>query len=279
MFLKPSLTIFGTGYVGFAVAKHFRRNFHSVNGVIRTEANLSLLKDFKIKSFVLDIRQKHALDNLPKTDYALLSFAPPNRSNEAYRQTYLDGTRNVLEYLKKNSSLKKVIALSSTGVWKDRKGEKIDEETPLDTNSEFGQILIEAEQLMHRAKLPLIVFRLAGIYGPGRNRLAQIQKGTWPEPGPDRYMNMIHLDDIVKAVSLLFKKGKPGEVYIGVDDVPVKRSQFCTWLAGKGIQINKDVIDQNTVEGKQLQNKKLKSLGFSFIYPDFKKGYMSLLKP
>ena len=275
---ENSLLIVGTGYVGFSVGKYFIEKGFCVYGLCRDRKKKEKFEKESIIPLFLDITKKSGLKNLPSVNYVLVSVAPDQREPEDYEELYVKGIGNVLDFLKNQPSLKKLIYVSSTGVWKDKKGEVVKEDDSPDADTPRGKILIEAEKQILDSQLPSLILRLSGIYGPGRNRLHYIDRGTWPKGGSSRMMNMIHLTDITRAIAFLFNQGKIGEVYVGTDDEPVLNSQFCDWLSKEGISIPSIEWNVNSITGKQCQNKKLISLGFEFQYPTFREGYRSLLK-
>jgi len=100
---------------------------------------------------------------------------------------------------------------------------------------------------------------------------------------PDDYINLIHLDDIVTGVILLLEKGKTGEVYLGVDDKPVKRREYFTEISemmeasAPSFKTGEDESFLTGRSNKQCRNQKLKSLGYEFKYSTFREGYRELI--
>jgi len=268
------ILIVGAGYIGSEIARYFKAQKQKVWVLSRSGRNKEAWEDEGIQPITADLTRPETLVRLPAADFIVISPAPSGRDESSYRQIYLEGIGNFLKALSKNPRPLLVIYLSSTGVWKDQGGRWIDETVPADADAKRSQILAEAEKQVLNSGFPAIVFRLAGIYGPGRNRLDAIQKGSWPEAGHDGYMNLIHRDDIVAAVHLLFKKGTAGEMYLGVDDEPVLRSEYYAWLCSK---LNRNpenyFIKNKAVFGKRCSNQKIKQLGYVFKYPTFREGY------
>jgi nucleoside-diphosphate-sugar epimerase len=268
------IQIVGAGYTGTRIARHFRDKKQKVWTVSRSAQKSS---EDGITAVRADLTKPESLEKIPPAHFIVLCPAPDTRSESDYRSVYLEGIGNYLSSLKNKPRPNFILYLSSTAVWKEREGEWVDETAPADADSARGRILIDAERQVLECGLPSAVFRLSGIYGPGRNRFEALKAGTWPENPANGWMNLIHVDDIVQAVPVLFKSGKEGEVYTGVDDEPVLKSELYLWLAEKtGIQprFNFD----GPAGGKRCRNGKLKSLGFKPLYPSFREGYLSFLK-
>ena len=268
--------IAGCGYVGARIATHFSSKKQKVWGLIHTLNRKSELEKLGITPLVSDLTQPKSLEQLPAVNFVVIAVSPHERSELAYQEVYLTGVGNLLAQLKKSLSAPFVIYLSSTGVYGNQNGEWVSEETPPRPDSERTKILLEAENQVLQSGLPAAILRLGGIYGPGRNRIDAFRKGTWPRASDaDKCMNFIHVDDIVNSIPVLLHKAESGKVYLGVDDEPIKQSEFCTWLAGKLGMSYQPKIKPIAVAGKRCSNARLKSLGVQLRYPTFREGYSS----
>ena len=190
----------------------------------------------------------------------------------------------------------RLIYISSTSVYGQENGEWVDENSPVDPEHETGKILLEAEKQVLRSDIPAVIFRLGGIYGAGRNRIAFLKQNTEDIAQGQDYINLIHVADIVSGAILLLEKGKSGEVYLGVDDEPVTRKEYfseISRLLGLDLQSpprkrgsraldsrfrgNDSQIGILGRTNKRVKNAKLKALGFKFKYPTFREGYRDLI--
>ena len=220
------------------------------------------------------------LIELPKVDHVVLCQAPSKSDN--YYDTYVVGTRNQIQALAGKLS-GKLIFISSTRVYGRAQGESgawIDEFVEPKPDDEDGRSLLEAERIVSEASG--IVFRLGGIYGPGRNRIRQIRSGELVPEFSETYVNRIHVEDVVQGIELLLIKGRPGEVYLGVDDRPTTQNEFYTWLFERlSLQISppgaKASARSHGPSNKRCSNDKLKKLGFQLKYPTYQEGYSSLI--
>ncbi|MGB3314714.1 MAG: SDR family oxidoreductase, partial [Albidovulum sp.] len=121
--------------------------------------------------------------------------------------------------------LKWVGYLSTTGVYGDHQGGWVDETTPLTPGTKRGRIRVLAESqwqaLANSAGLPLHIFRLAGIYGPGRGPFEKVKNGTARRIiRPNQYFSRIHVEDIAAVLAASIAKPDPGAIYNVADDDP-----------------------------------------------------------
>ncbi len=275
-----TILVAGAGYTGSAIARYFVAKKQKVYALTRSADKAAQFESEGMRPLVMDLTQPETLAGLPAAQFVVIAAAPDQRSEEAYRRTYVEGVGHLLAALKKNPKPLLVVYLSSTGVWPNQPaGAWVDESLPVVPDSERGQILLRAENQVLTSELPAVVLRLAGIYGPGRNRLIGSQKTetllkTAQSP---RWMNLIHVEDIAGAMPLIFKKAEAGSILTCVDDEPVSSSDFYTWLVqNTGISKGPVFLD-SPVQGKRLRNTRLKSLGHQFRYPTFREGYRALL--
>ena len=274
------ILIVGAGYVGSRLASHFRSKNQKVWGVTRTSRRRAELEAMGATPLLADLARPETLEAIPPAHFIVISPAPSARDEAHYRALYLTGIGNLLARLKKNPRPHLAVYLSSTGVYRDCGGAWVDETAALEPDTGKGRILLEAEEQVLRSGLPAAVFRLAGIYGPGRNAVERLRKGQWPEEKEDHFLNMIHVEDVVEAMPVLFNKAEAGGVYLGVDDEPVRRSEFAKWLCGKlgmPAPAGEDISRETAAGGKRCRNERLKGLGYSFKYPTFREGYSGLL--
>jgi nucleoside-diphosphate-sugar epimerase len=201
-----------------------------------------------------------------------------------YRQVYLEGNRNLVEWARKHP-VKKIVFTSSTSVYAQNDGLAVKESSPTEPQTETSQILVQAEKVLLEPApaIPSIVLRVAGIYGPERGHLfKQYLKNEAKIPGSGaRIINMIHRDDVVAAIIAALKNGRAGEIYNVVDDEPVSLLHFYRWLSETlGKWMPPMVPEEEAPErkraltSKKVQNRKMKiELGVQLKYPTFRQGY------
>lgn len=273
-----SILVVGAGYLGGAVARYFHAKKQKVTAIVRTDASRAVLESQGIAALAMDLTRPESIPPLPKAHFIVMALAPGSRDAETYRAVYVQAAGNFLKAIQPNPSPTLLLYISSSGVWPDAAGEWIDETAVPAPDSERSRILLEAEAQILRAPLPSAIFRLSGIYGPGRNRLAEARQGEFKSETAERYLNLIHVEDAVRAMPVLFNLARDNQIYIGSDDQPVLRSEFYAWLysrLGKPLPVQPEIFAQPG--GKRLSNVKLKALGFSFLYPSFREGYEAIL--
>ena len=181
--------------------------------------------------------------------------------------------------------------LSTTGVYGDHNGGWVTEETPLTPSTERGQMRVQAEAAWAELGLPLHIFRLAGIYGPGRGPFAKVQKGTARRIiKKNQLFSRIHVEDIAQILAASIATPNPGSIYNVCDDLAAPPEDVIGYAAELlGIPIPADEAFETAEmtqmarsfysESKKVSNQKLKhDLGVVLKYPDYRVGLQALLK-
>jgi len=279
--------IVGCGYVGMPLGAELVKQGHEVFGLHRS---LGAEADFKlagIKPLTADITKTEQLAQLPGGyDWVVNCVSASGGGAEEYRQVYLQGTRNLIEWLGA-APPKKFVYTSSTSVYGQDDGSLVKENSSTQPATETAQILVETERVLFDAarerKFPAVILRLAGIYGPDRVYWLKqyMSNEARIEGNGARILNMIHRDDVAGAIIAALKSGRPGEVYNAVDDEPVTQLGFFQWLSGPlGKELppsapeDGEVVRKRGVTNKKVSNRRLKmELGYQFKYPTFRQGY------
>jgi nucleoside-diphosphate-sugar epimerase len=273
-----NILIAGCGYLGVHTGKRFLDKGHRVYGLRRRPAALEATG---IEPVAADLLDPSTLEKLPEADIVVMCQAPGEKDD--YRRTYVDGTKNLLQALSKRPP-KKLVLVSSTGVYGQRDGAWVDEATdPIvagyedEEDEKRARHLLKAERYVRQSGIPFMILRLAGLYGPGRHRLRAIREGRMKPAATDQFVNRVRVEDAVAALGLLLQKGTPGELYLGVDDTPSTHREFYAWLLPK-LDMPAAAVARTSSKGKRCKNTKLKSLGFKCTFPSFREGYEELLK-
>lgn len=281
--------IVGCGYVGVALGKELVREGHEVFGVRRSAEKLDQLIAAGIQPLALDVSDRAALAPLPtNVDVVVNSIASSRGDESDYRRTYLESNRNLIDWLP--SSLRAFVYTSSTGVYAQNDASIVTEESPAEPDSPTSQVLIETEQLLlstaRERSAPTMILRCAGIYGPERGYwLRQFLAGEARiEANGERWLNMIHRDDMVRAIIAAFEHGKPGEIYNVVDDEPVQQRTVFNWLAERlkkpmpPVSTGAASPGRRAATNKRVSNQKLRlALRCELKYPTFREGYAAEL--
>lgn len=184
--------------------------------------------------------------------------------------------------------------LSTTGVYGDHGGGWVDESTPLTPTTQRGKWRLAAEEgwrkLSAQSGLPLHIFRIAGIYGPGRGPFNKVRDGSARlviKPG--QFMSRIHVDDIASVLAASLARPDPGAAYNVCDDEPSPPEDVLAYAARLlGLPIP-PAVDFETAdmtpmarsfyaESKRVRNDRIvRDLGVRLAYPTYREGLAALL--
>lgn len=184
--------------------------------------------------------------------------------------------------------------LSTTGVYGDHGGGWVDETTPLTPTTERGHARVSAEgewvALWRDHGLPLHIFRLAGIYGPGRGPFEKVRDGTARRIiKQGQVFSRIHVEDIAQALTASMDRPAPGAIYNLCDDDPAPPQDVIAHAATLlGLPLPHEIpFDQAQLspmaasfyaESKRVDNSRAKSdLGLRLRYPDYRAGLAAIL--
>jgi nucleoside-diphosphate-sugar epimerase len=218
----------------------------------------------------------------------LLISAPPGEHGDPILRLF----QAQLQRLSKQ--LKWVGYLSTTGVYGDRGGDWVDEESPLEPTTARGQRRLEAERswlkLHSDLGVPVHLFRLAGIYGPGRNTLINVRDGSAKRIiKPGQIFSRIHVEDIAGVLAASIAKPNPGRAYNVCDDEPCPPQEVVEFAADLlGLPPPPEIPFEEAelspmaksfyADSKRVSNRRIKTeLGYGLIYPNYRDGLRALL--
>ncbi|MGR3570260.1 SDR family oxidoreductase [Brevirhabdus sp.] len=188
--------------------------------------------------------------------------------------------------------------LSTTGVYGDHGGAWVDEDTPLTPGTRRGQMRVQAETAWQRfaaeTGLPLHIFRLAGIYGPGRGPFAKVLNGTARRiVKPGQVFSRIHVEDIAQVLAASIARpdlrADRNAIYNLCDDDAAPPQDVIAFAAELlGVPVPPEIpIEQAEMtpmassfyaESKRVRNDRIKhELGVALKYPDYRSGLRDLL--
>jgi nucleoside-diphosphate-sugar epimerase len=185
--------------------------------------------------------------------------------------------------------------LSTTGVYGDTGGGWVDENTPRNPATTRGQLRVAAEDawlsLFTESAIPVQIFRLAGIYGPGRGPFAKLRNGTARRIIKEgQVFSRIHVDDIAQVLAASIDHPNPGQAYNVCDDFPAPPQDIiadAAALLGMGPPPEEsfdsaqmgDMAKSFYAESKRVSNTRIKSeLGVKLIHPDHHSGLRAILQ-
>lgn len=184
--------------------------------------------------------------------------------------------------------------LSTTGVYGDHAGGWVDEDCVLAPATARGKARVLAESewqaLAAASGLPLHIFRLAGIYGPGRGPFAKVRDGTARRIiKPGQVFSRIHVDDIAQVLAASIARPAPGTAYNVCDDDPAPPEDViahAATLLGLPLPpaLRYDEAEMTPMarsfyaESKRVRNDRIKrDLGVRLLYPGYREGLAALL--
>jgi nucleoside-diphosphate-sugar epimerase len=282
--------IVGCGYVGVPLGAELVRLGHEVFGLRRSPSAEGELAAAGVRPLIGDVTQPESLAKLPRDFDWVANCVAAGGDADSYREIYLQGARNLIDWLAPHPP-KKFVYTSSTSVYGQNDGSPVKETSHAEPLAETSKILVETEKILLAAvkerQFPAVILRVAGIYGPERGHWFKqfLKDAAQIEGDGARFFNMIHRDDLVGCIIAALKSGRVGEIYNAADDEPVSQLHFFQWLAQAvdkpmppAVPENPDENRRRGVTNKRVSNRKLKmELGYRFKYPTFRQGYSAEL--
>lgn len=284
----PRLFCFGLGFSARTLAARKRAAGWRVAGTTRDPDRAEALAAEGIEGFVFS-------DERPLADPAaalagtthLLVSAPPGAGGDPVLTAH-GATIAALP------GLAWVGYLSTTGVYGDRDGGWVDETGALTPSGERGRRRVEAEAgwlaLHRRHGLPVHLFRLAGIYGPGRSQLDSVAAGRARRiVKPGQVFSRIHVEDIATVLEASMARPNPGAAYNVCDDEAADPAEVVAFAAGllglappPAVPFDKAELSPMAAsfyeDNKRVSNRRIKEeLGVVLRYPDYRSGLRALL--
>lgn len=273
------LFCFGYGYCAKAVVSHV--------SVSERHWKFSGTKRAKTKEDDVEIYQFDSMLAIPRDVTHILISIPPKDDGDIVLSRFA-------QHINKLPKLQWIGYISTTGVYGDAKGEWVDEESPINPSNPFSKKRILAEHqwqdFCQKYKLPLVIFRIAGIYGPGRSAIDQIltDKAMIIDK-PDQVFSRIHIDDIAHIIHASIETPTPGEVFNLADDAPAAPKDVtefaCTLLnvaPPKPVKLEDANLSEMAKifysECKRVRNNKVKDrFKIKLKYPSYKEGLMGIM--
>ncbi len=274
----PRLFCFGLGYTARALAARLKDEGWRIAGTCRdavTRAELTALG-----------YQIHGFDDIAALAGAthILSSVPPGRDGDPVLNRHGDAIARL-------PHLRWAGYLSTTGVYGDRSGGWVDEDAPLRPTGPRGEMRAAAETGWRALGVPIHLFRLAGIYGPGRNALETVRRGQARRiVKPGQVFSRIHLDDIAAVLRASMEAPSPGAVYNVCDDEAAPPQDAITFACGllettppqpvafADAELS-DMARSFYRDNKRVSNRRIKDeLGVTLRWPTYREGLRGLFK-
>lgn len=287
--MTRTLFCFGFGYVARELAQRKRADGWRVVGTVRTEEKKAALEQdgFEAALFSGEAPSPDVRDALAVATHLLVSI-PPGEDGDVSLRLHADD-------IGKAPNLEWIGYLSTTGVYGDHAGAWVDETAELRTRQARSQRRIIAErqwlEMGTRADVPTQIFRLAGIYGPGRSMLDQVRRGTARRIiKPGQVFSRIHVADIVTVLEAAIARPRQGGVYNVNDDEPAPPQDVVAFAADLlGIAPPPEIPFEDAdlspmgrsfyAEVKRTTNRRIKEeLGVALAYPTYREGLRAIHK-
>lgn len=270
-----TLLSIGHGYSAQALARRLLPEGWRIIGTTRTPEGVAALRATGIEA------RLWPGEPLPLAEAThLLTSVPPGKADPVLAAHGAEIARSGLKWLG---------YLSTTAVYGHHNGDWVDETTPLAPSTERGAARARAEADWAALGQPLHVFRLAGIYGPGRGPFEKVRDGSARRiVKPGQVFSRIHVEDIANVLHAALNNPHPG-IYNVCDDDPASPEDILG-LAARMLNLPEppmvpyDEAEMTPMarsfyaENKRVRNDRIKQvLGVRLLYPTYREGLAAIL--
>lgn len=277
---QTRVLILGAGYSGRVIGRRLAEQGALVAGTSRTADKAAALAEAGISPFIYAAGDMtpDLLETVREASHLIVSVQPDEAGDPVLRDLRAAGVKAL-------PRLSGIIYLSTVGVYGDHGGAWVDEEAECRPVSRRSAQRLRAEAewqaFADNVGAGLVVFRLAGIYGPGRNAFVNLRNGTAKRIiRPGQIFNRIHVDDIAGAVEHFIRTGATG-IFNGADDEPSPPQDVVEYAAMlMGVEpppaVDFDEAELSPMarsfyaECKRVSNRKLRQRGYELVHPDFR---------
>jgi len=280
--MTPTLLAFGFGYTARTLADRLIDKGWQVRGTTRNEARFGEIEAAGITPFLFERGRPLPGKAFQGVSHILTSIAPDEDGDPV-----LDTHGGDLASL---PGLAWVGYLGTTGVYGDAGGGWVDEESPPAPSQPRAERRLAAERAWLGTGLPAHIFRLAGIYGPGRSPFANLKAGTARRVvKPGQVFSRIHVEDIARVLEASMARPDPGRIYNVCDDEPAPPQDVVAAAARlMGVEPPPEQPFETAelspmarsfyADNRRVANRRLKQeLGVALAYPTYREGLAALL--
>ena len=274
------LLCFGFGFSAKTLAHRLDPKLWRVTGTSRSEQGAAAIQALGFEGVLFD-----EMKAIPASVTHIVSSVPPDDEGDPVLHKFGG------EITARASNFEWVAYLSTTGVYGDRGGEWVDEESDLQPNTDRGIRRVAAEaEWAAIANLNPHIFRLAGIYGPGRNAFESLKSGKAQRViKQGQIFSRIHVEDIAGVLLESINKPNPGRIYNLADDEPCPPQDVIAYAAElMGIAPPPEIQFEDAklsamaksfyADSKRVSNARIKNeLGYVLKYPNYRVGLKALL--
>ena len=281
--MTGTLLCFGLGYSAEVLAGRLAARGWTIRGTRRDESSCSRLRSLGYEMHAYDGSAPVPAPCLDGVTHVLTSV-PPTAAGDPVLADHA-------ESLSACESLAWVGVLGSTAVYGDAGGAWVDESSPTQPTSVRGERRLAAERAWLESGLPVHLFRLAGIYGPGRSALDRLRGGMTHRVVKEGHVfSRIHVADIANVVEASIKRPRPGGIYNVADDEPaafdvvlVHAAELLGVPAPPALPYEEADLSEMARsfyrDHKRVANVRIREeLGVELAYPTYREGLLALLR-
>ena len=277
------ILIIGCGFTGAALAQRLAFKGEAVYGTTRTETQADVIRTRGAQAVMLDVSDLKPLKRLKGRVRAVVSLVPPKMDDSG---GYTDAHGALVKELQ-GWKLDKLVYVSSTSVYGDRQGGRVDEHTPCTPDSPRGKARLEIETALLASDCPAIVVRPSGIYGRGRSQFERLIGGRVRlVAGGESLTNRIHVRDLAMIIDAAIERGQPGATYLASDEAPSRQVDVFNHLVETyempepnhisldeaRIRMNRNVLAMVTGSKYIDASWTREQLGVTLRFPDYRRG-------
>ena len=265
------ISILGCGWLGFPLAQKLIETGYEVKGSTTSESKLDVLQSHKIEPFLIRLEENQVTGTVSEflidSEILIIDIPPGLRkiTEATSEKTFVNKIKTLLPFIE-NSTIKKVIFISSTSVYGDSDLIPIvTEESDLHPDTESGKQLAEVENIFRNNRnFETTIIRFGGLIGEDRNAIKMLT-GKTNVPNPEAPINLIHQEDCIGIISELLKQNYWNETFNAVAPNHPTRKKYYTEKAKKLDLIAPLFNENDTSIGKIVSSEKLeKFLGYKF---------------
>ena len=287
--IRPgNLLLFGLGYTAELFARRELGNDWRIRVIVRSEE--ARRRTISLGAQPIDTSDLDNVHVAAAEANAILVVAPPTEVSCPALEALSPSLSK-----REDHDLRWIGYVSSTAVYGDQQGNWTTEDSPLNAASATGMRRLNAEKAWtaacKAADLPLVIFRLAGIYGPGRSALDRIREGRARRIEKNNHvLSRIHVDDIVSLLDASLQHPNRHCIYNVCDDEPASTSDVVTYAAGLlGVEppaaepfesaVMSDAAERYFLESRRISNARARrTLGWRPLYPTYREGLAAIFK-
>ena len=260
------ISILGCGWLGFPLAKKLIEIGFEVKGSTTSENKLDILKSNNIDPYLLELSENKISESitefLENSEILIIDIPPGLRKiNETTTEkTFVAKIKNLIPFIE-NSTIKKVLFISSTSVYADTPSIPIvTEESAIQPYTESGKQLVEVENLLrNNSYFQTTIIRFGGLIGEDRS-IVKMLTGKTNVANPDSPINLIHQQDCIEIICEILKQNSWNETFNAVAPYHPTRKNYYTEKA-RQLHLNAPLFNENETNiGKIVSSEKLENV-------------------